>query len=132
MRSKCLPDFASVSEAKMSVYVKRLFTLAAEQRNDGIIHSAHLESLLCRSGFNFPNSAISRILQETTSGDGTIPFEEHSHAVYIVRQEAVMKGNSVLPKVLGRAAVSWAAGNRERKARALLQADCFRGLISAV
>ena len=123
---KCLPDFASVSEKKMSVYIKRLFTLAAKARSDGIIHAADLEVLLLQSGFNFPSSIVSRILQETvdTSGDCTVSLAEHVRAVNIIRQEAQQKVRLVSPKVLGRAAVFWTAGNKERKVREMMHTDC--------
>jgi len=84
---ECLPDYASVSEAKLTIYMQRLFAVADKHKN-GFIDVADLEELFHKSGFNFPNPVISRILQAIEiSWDGMVPFEEYLHAVKIVQRE---------------------------------------------
>ena len=119
-----LPSFASVSERNMSDYIKRLFTLAVELRNDNLIHAADLEMLLEQSGLNFPSSVITRILQEVVDESSTVPWKEHLHVVHIIRKEVHLKGHGPVPtKDLVRAAVFWATSNRERRIRKALRAD---------
>ena len=83
-----LPEYALYSEAKLSEYMKKLFTLA-DKDEVGVIEADDLERLLHKSGFHFPNPIISRILEAVdTSGDGTIPFDEYQQAIDVICQEA--------------------------------------------
>jgi len=80
--------FVTVSEGRMTQYMKRLFTIG-DKHKDGTIDAVDLEGLLQQSGFNFPRRVISRILMTIDTGrDGTILVEQYLHAVSIIREEA--------------------------------------------
>ena len=81
-----LPDFATISKAHITDYMKRLFTLAAKS-NHGIIATVELEGMLYQSGLHFPSLVISRILRAVDVHDnGTVLFEDYMRAVHVVCQ----------------------------------------------
>jgi len=79
-----LPDVSNVAPAELRSYLQRLFKIG-DKNGDGVLQPAEFESLLRKSGFNFDDMTIRKIMSEAdTNHDGLIDYEEFVPAILAI------------------------------------------------
>merc|ERR1711988_50577 len=93
-----LPDVSNVSPPELSKYLERLFQIG-DKNGDGVLSPSEFETLLRKSGFNFDNMTIRRIMNAVdTNKDGVIQYDEFVPAIMaLLRSRARQAEGSVMP-----------------------------------
>merc|ERR1712238_190890 len=67
-----MPEISSVSTEDLKSYLERLFKIG-DTNSDGVLSPSEFESVLRKSGFNFDNMTIRRMMNAAdVNGDGVI------------------------------------------------------------
>jgi Ca2+-binding EF-hand superfamily protein len=79
-----LPDVCNVSPSELRTYLQRLFNIG-DKNGDGVLSPAEFESLLRKSGFNFDNMTIRKVMDAVdVNSDGVIQYEEFVPAILAI------------------------------------------------
>merc|ERR1711998_321191 len=82
-----MPDLSTVPAAKLNDYMIRLFKIG-DKNGDGVLDALELRDLLRKSGFNFDNATIARIMVAVdTNQDGKIQYSEFCRTMRILISE---------------------------------------------
>merc|ERR1712054_758204 len=93
-----MPEPHTVGTAELRSYLQRLFKIG-DKNGDGVLSPGEFEALLRKSGFNFDNLTIRRIMNAVdVNKDGVIQYEEFVPAIMaLLRSRARQAEGSIMP-----------------------------------